>query len=68
MDGIWKAFWTGGLSNPLELIEQIAYLLVLRRLDELQELVRTVGPKRFRDAVRLCAGLAHSFYHGAASS
>ncbi|OFW15556.1 MAG: hypothetical protein A3H29_02765 [Acidobacteria bacterium RIFCSPLOWO2_02_FULL_67_21] len=31
-DQIWKAFWSGGISNPLEVIEQIAYLLFLRRL------------------------------------
>ena len=35
-DRIWDAFWTGGISNPLEVIEQITYLLFLRRLDELQ--------------------------------
>ena len=32
---IWNAFWTGGSSNPLEVIEQITYLLFLRRLDDL---------------------------------
>lgn len=37
VDAIWNAFWTGGISNPLEVIEQITYLLFLRRLDELQE-------------------------------
>ncbi len=34
IDGVWNAFWTGGISNPLEVIEQITYLLFLRRLDE----------------------------------
>jgi type I restriction enzyme M protein len=37
IDAIWNAFWTGGISNPLQVIEQITYLLFLRRLDELQE-------------------------------
>lgn len=37
IDSIWNAFWTGGISNPLEVIEQITYLLFLRRLDELHE-------------------------------
>jgi type I restriction enzyme M protein len=36
IDGIWNAFWSGGISNPLEVIEQITYLLFLRRLDDLQ--------------------------------
>lgn len=35
VDRIWDTFWTGGISNPLEVIEQITYLLFLRRLDEL---------------------------------
>ena len=35
---VWDAFWSGGISNPLEVIEQITYLLFLRRLDELQTL------------------------------
>src|ERR1700730_11178457 len=37
VDTIWNAFWSGGIANPLEVIEQITYLLFLRRLDELQE-------------------------------
>lgn len=36
IDKVWEAFWTGGLSNPLTVIEQMTYLLFLRRLDELQ--------------------------------
>ena len=36
IDKIWNAFWTGGISNPLSVIEQITYLLFIKRLDELQ--------------------------------
>ncbi len=36
IDRIWDSFWSGGISNPLEVIEQITYLLFLRRLDDLQ--------------------------------
>ncbi|ODU72007.1 MAG: DNA methyltransferase [Bordetella sp. SCN 68-11] len=38
VDQIWNAFWTGGISNPLEVIEQITYLLFIRRLDDLHTL------------------------------
>lgn len=38
IDAIWNAFWTGGISNPLEVMEQITYLLFLRRLDDLHTL------------------------------
>jgi type I restriction enzyme M protein len=32
---IWDAFWSGGISNPMEVIEQMTYLLFIKRLDEL---------------------------------
>jgi type I restriction enzyme M protein len=38
IDKIWDSFWTGGVSNPLEVMEQITYLLFIRRLDDLQTL------------------------------
>lgn len=38
IDRIWDAFWSGGIPNPVEVIEQITYLLFLKRLDEVQEL------------------------------
>jgi type I restriction enzyme M protein len=38
VDKIWETFWTGGVSNPLTVIEQFTYLLFLRRLDETQQL------------------------------
>ena len=38
IDSIWNSFWSGGISNPLEVMEQITYLLFLRRLDELHTL------------------------------
>ncbi len=34
IDSVWNAFWSGGISNPLEVMEQITYLLFIRRLDE----------------------------------
>ncbi len=36
VDAIWDAFWSGGIANPLEVMEQITYLLFIRRLDDLQ--------------------------------
>lgn len=33
---VWDTFWTGGISNPLEVMEQITYLLFIKRLDEIQ--------------------------------
>jgi type I site-specific restriction endonuclease len=38
IDRIWDSFWSGGISNPLEVIEQITYLLFIRRLEDLRTL------------------------------
>lgn len=38
VDQIWNAFWSGGVSNPLSVIEQITFLLFIKRLDELHTL------------------------------
>ena len=31
---LWDKFWSGGISNPLNAIEQITYLLFMKQLDE----------------------------------
>lgn len=38
IDKLWETFWTGGISNPLTVIEQISYLLFIKRLDDEQQL------------------------------
>ncbi|WP_312477609.1 type I restriction-modification system subunit M [Stutzerimonas nitrititolerans] len=37
IDQLWNKFWSGGISNPLTAIEQITYLLFMKRLDELDQ-------------------------------
>lgn len=34
VDKIWETFWTGGITNPLEVIEQFTYLLFVKGLDD----------------------------------
>ncbi|MDQ0276523.1 type I restriction enzyme M protein [Arthrobacter silviterrae] len=51
VDKVWNTFWTGGISNPIEIIEQVTYLLFLKRLDEAQtraekQALRTKVPAR----------------------
>ena len=36
VDGIWSDFWTGGVTNPITVIEQFTYLLFIKRLDDIQ--------------------------------
>ncbi|MDD2600134.1 MAG: class I SAM-dependent DNA methyltransferase [Kiritimatiellae bacterium] len=38
IDSIWQTLWSGGISNPLSVIEQMTYLLFIKRLDELHTL------------------------------
>lgn len=37
IDQLWDKFWSGGISNPLTAIEQITYLLFMKRLDDLDQ-------------------------------
>lgn len=43
IDKLWNNFWSGGISNPLTAIEQITYLIFMKRLDDMEL-------KRERDA------------------
>lgn len=36
VDKIWETFWTGGITNPLTVIEQFTYLLFIKGLDEVE--------------------------------
>ena len=36
VDKIWETFWTVGLTNPLEVIEQFTYLLFIKGLDDVE--------------------------------
>lgn len=38
VDKLWDSFWSGGISNPLQVLEQITYLLFIKRLDDLHTL------------------------------
>ncbi len=38
IDAVWNDFWSGGISNPLEVMEQLTYLLFVKALDEQQTL------------------------------
>jgi len=33
IDKLWEEFWTGGITNPLTVIEQISFLMFARLLD-----------------------------------
>ena len=37
VDALWDKLWSGGHSNPLDAIEQLSFLLFLKRLDEMED-------------------------------
>lgn len=37
VDRIWESFWTGGITNPLTVIEQFTYLLYIKGLDDREQ-------------------------------
>ena len=36
IDKLWQKLWEGGIANPLTAIEQITYLIFMKRLDDLE--------------------------------
>jgi type I restriction enzyme M protein len=56
VDRVWDAFWSGGISNPLEVIEQITYLLFIRRLDDSTPWARRRPARSVDDA---CNSVTH---------
>ncbi len=35
IDSLWEMFWTGGITNPLDVVEQMTYLMFIHDLDEI---------------------------------
>jgi len=50
VDALWNKFWTAGITNPLVAIEQITYLLFLKRLEDLDNArVKNSKPSIYQD-------------------
>jgi len=47
VDKLWEMVWTGGLTNPLDVIEQITYLMFIRDLGQTDN-------TRQKESVMLC--------------
>jgi hypothetical protein len=55
IDKLWEEFWTGGITNPLTVIEQISYLVFLRMID-MRESAAERRKARTKAAVTLLYG------------
>ena len=72
IDGLWDIFAAGGLVNPLEVIEQITYLMFIHDLDDSDKMTlffwsfskptpAAYGDSQARGLIRaVAAGLCHS--------
>lgn len=43
---LWNMFWSRGITNPITAIEQISYLLFIRRLEEVDEYDNVTNVKK----------------------
>ena len=50
IDAVWNDFWSGGISNPMEIVEQLTYLLFIKGLDESQTLAENKA-RRTKSAI-----------------
>src|SRR5712691_5447894 len=45
IDSLWDKLWSGGLSNPMDAIEQLSFLLFLKQLDEREQDAERAGKR-----------------------
>ena len=38
IDSLWEIFWNGGITNPLDVVEQMTYLMFIKDLDDTDNL------------------------------
>ena len=46
VDNLWNRFWSGGISNPLTAIEQMSYLIFLKRLEDIDNANAAAAKRR----------------------
>lgn len=56
VDVLWDRFWSGGIANPITAIEQMSYLIFLKRLEDMDD-ARAAAAKRKGESYR-------SVFHG----
>ena len=49
VDALWNRFWSGGISNPLTAIEQMSYLIFLKRLEDMDNARAAAAKRRKND-------------------
>ncbi len=56
IDSLWDKFWSGGISNPLTAIEQMSYLIFLKRLEDMDNARAQAAKRRDQNYTSLFRG------------
>jgi type I restriction enzyme M protein len=56
VEALWDKLWSGGLANPLDAIEQLSFLLFLKRLDEREQDAERAGKLRGKKFIPIFPG------------
>lgn len=56
VDSLWNRFWSGGISNPLTAIEQMSYLIFLKRLEDMDNSRAAAAKRRKKDYKSIFSG------------
>ena len=63
LGNLWDKFWSGGIANPLTAIEQISYLLFMRRLEEI-DIIIDLGSTLVPIEIKSGATISKDFFNG----
>ena len=71
IDSLWEIFWNGGITNPLDVVEQMTYLMFIKDLDDVSrgsELTVNTGLRNLRKQILIHIAanisLMELFHHG----
>ncbi|MBL0341245.1 MAG: N-6 DNA methylase [Bacteroidetes bacterium] len=56
VDSLWNKFWSGGIANPIIAIEQMSYLIFLKRLEDMDNVQAASSKRRKIDFKSLFSG------------
>lgn len=63
VDSLWDKLWSGGLSNPLDAIEQLSFLIFLKQLDEREQDAERAARRRGKEFKPLFQSAALRWSH-----
>lgn len=62
IDALWDKFWSGGLSNPLSYIEQMSYLIFMKRLEDMDVAEQKKAQEKKQPFLSVFSGLLSGMF------